>query len=239
LLKDGADSKTVKPAVKTTNTGDFSINETTDSYTLNNVFLGGVMHSFAWTKELLDGGNSHIQDDWVKITDQLPDTRAYYASLLELYKNKDGPQSDLVEKVRKMFAKDFKDNWMMTGTRVTYKPKGKDKVTHNYDSASETSIDTTFVGSDGYVNSKSSFEDEMEVLFGTKDCKEVSEVFKWVTKKATYLWRLNSKPSKGTEERAVVLGVNYGNDGFYINAYVSINYDRPARGVVVAREKVP
>ncbi|MBI2564831.1 hypothetical protein HYV79_02470, partial [Candidatus Woesearchaeota archaeon] len=217
---------------KTSNTRNFSIEEREDSYVLHSVEYADEVCDFTWTKELLDGGNTHTQDYWVKITDQLPDARDYYTSLLELYKNKDGTQSGLVEKVRQMFAKDFKDYWMMTSTRITYKPKGKDKVTHNYNIASETSVNITFVGPDDYVNSKSSFEDEMEVLFGTRDCKEVSKVFKWVTKKATYLYRINSTP-QNTDKRAVVLGVV---SDFVIYAYDVISSGRPARGVVVARE---
>ena len=229
--------KTSTDTSSTTTSGEFLIEELTDGYRLHNVLYDSEVCALTWNTELLDGGNSHKQDEWVKISDQLPDTRAYYASLLALYKNKDGVQSDLVEKVREMFAKDFKENWMMTSTRITYKPKGKDEVTHDLGSNSESSIDVTFVGPDNYVNSKSGFEDEMEALFRTRDCKEVSKVFKWVTKKATYLYRINSTPQKNDQRALLLGGVN---NYFSIDADDDIDYDDgPARGVVVAREKTP
>ncbi|MBI5066457.1 hypothetical protein HZA97_09570 [Candidatus Woesearchaeota archaeon] len=214
--------------------GNFSIEELKDVYVLRGVECGDELGAFTWIKKLLDGGKSHTQEEWVKITYELPDARDYYLSLLALYKNKDGPQAGLVEQVRRMFAEDFKNYLMMTSSRVNYKPGTNDELIHNYGSSSEDCKDIAFVGPCGYVGSENKFEDRINALFGTRNCKEVSDVFNWVTKKATYLWTPNKKPSS-ENTRTVVLGVVSIGVGFGIDA-VDIGSSRPARGVIAVRE---
>ncbi|MBI2564477.1 hypothetical protein HYV79_00615, partial [Candidatus Woesearchaeota archaeon] len=61
LPKDNVNSTTTKPATKTSNTRNFSIEEREDSYVLHSVEYADEVCDFTWTKELLDGGNTHTQ----------------------------------------------------------------------------------------------------------------------------------------------------------------------------------
>ncbi|MBI4919092.1 hypothetical protein HY837_04120, partial [archaeon] len=191
------------------NNNPFFINLSTKVYKLNNVFSNGDICSFAWDRELLDGGKFHTQNEWIGLTNKLPAAKGYYASLLALYENREGPQADLVEEIRQMFAKDFKNNWMMTSTKVIYMPEDLDEIIHTckggwYDSK----ISLDFVGPSVEVNDKNNMDKEMAALLGTlNNCDEISKIFEWVTGKKILLWRLKDKPVEKSE-RAVVFGVD-------------------------------
>ena len=214
--------------------GEFAIENLHDRYRLQGIPYNGEIYVVDWSKKLLDNGNKHTQEEWVQLLQnqefQLPNTHIYHVTCSLLYQHKEGKHSKLVKKLSALFRKDFKDNWMMTSTRVKYNQSDPDKVIHDFKTVNETSVDATFVGPDGYIVDNS-FEDEMNVLLGAGDRDEINSVYNWISGKKPYLWRINSRPSN-TAERAVVLGVYYGR--FLIYAIGNIGNLRPARGVVVS-----
>ena len=173
-----------------------------------------------------------MQDKWVKFLQKsewhLPDALTYHASLAALYQHKDGFQSQLVERIQSVFSAHFKKHWLMTGSRVVYKPQGNDVVKHSHDEVS-----VVIVGADGLVNAQSGFEDSIEALLGMRDLTEVENVYEWISRKKPYLYRLNDKLTQKTE-RAVVLGV-FSSDRFDIVGNISSSW--PALGVVYTGAK--
>ncbi|MBI5065808.1 hypothetical protein HZA97_06230 [Candidatus Woesearchaeota archaeon] len=225
------------PKKKIIDPGNLCVRDLDGRYVLNGVEYDHEVVSVGWSKELLDGGKSHTQKKWTELVKdtkfRIASADLYFASLLILYKNQNSSQAHLVEKVRQLFAKDFNENWMMTSTRLSYKHQGRDEVIHNYGSLESRALKSNFAGNHCYVDEIGGLGNNMIALLGSNDLNEVSEVFKWITGKRTYLRRLN-KPTTGSLERAVVFGGYY----FSIIASGSISSGWPARGVVVVRENL-
>lgn len=207
----------------------FSIESIMDRYRVHGISYNGKISTVDISKALLDNGASHVQSDWVEITKQeewkLPSGPLYFAVLAALYDNKN---ADNVGEVKEMLAKDFKNYFMMTSTRVRYSNNDLDTVVHDFRYATERAEEMNIVGSDGYVSGTSGFGVEMRALVGIDDCQKIEQVGRWITGKKPYLYRLNSKPKEDVE-RALVLGV-YNGVRFII--YADDYYYGRARGMV-------
>ncbi|MBI5065998.1 hypothetical protein HZA97_07205 [Candidatus Woesearchaeota archaeon] len=220
---------------------DFCIEELGDRYVLRNVQYNGGVYSFGVMKDLLDGGNSHTQGEWIELTKdsevKLGSVPDWFAIMFAIYDNKEGIYSGLVERIKALLVEDFdpKKPWMATSTRAIYNSRGKDKVIHNKGYKIEFEIEEDIAGNNGYV--EPGLENAVKPLCGTDNITKIKEVMNWITGKKIYLWR-RTKPTTGSEEWAVVFGVSsiYGN--FVIVANDSVNY-WPSRGVVVVRENSP
>ena len=222
----------------------FSITENDVFYIINGVRINDEVKIVKWTKNLLDEGKTHTQDQWVEQTKdgdvRLASLPAYVATIIALYDNKDVEdqnQKDLVEKVRKVFETDFdpKKPWLMTSTRLTYSSQGSDKIKHDYgydDAPDEISEEIT--GPNEWINASSGLEQTIQALTGTNDLDKMEKAIEWVSTQKPYLWRFNAKPQKD-EQRAVVLG-RYIGIGFDIYCYGNV-IDRPARGAVIVEQK--
>ncbi|MFH1669143.1 MAG: hypothetical protein ABIA62_04405 [Candidatus Woesearchaeota archaeon] len=236
---------------KKTLEGKFRIEELDDRYRFHNLEYHGGVYTVDWSKDLLDNGVSHKQEDWIGIVAdgefKLPSASLYHATIKALYENQDHPvdeQQDLVQTVREVFQKDFKGRWMMTSTRVKYASKNKgwfkkqqpDIVTHDWKTKNARTVNGSYVGPDGYVNETSDFEDVINAILGTDDLTLVEEAYEWIGKegKKPYLWRVNQTPKKDVE-RAVVLGVYVNSNRFGIYANDVIYYYGPVRGVVTQK----
>lgn len=137
-----------------------------------------------------------------------------------------------VKKLRSLFAGDFRNRWMMTATGVTYRAGASGIVTHDAGTPEERTLEARLAGPNGRIDDGMS--GEMQALLGSPDVKRVSDVYKWITGKKSYLWRIDKAPEIGTE-RALVLGVSSLNDVFVIYADVGIvGSGGSARGVRVA-----
>lgn len=211
----------------------FSIKSLADRHMVHGVSYQGEICTVDISKALLDNGASHVQSDWIEMTRQgewkVPSGSLYLAVLVALYDNKN---ADNVGEVKKMLAKDFKEYFMMTSTRVRYSANGLDTVVHDFGYATERAEQMDVVGSDGYVNGTSGFGVEMRALVGIDDCQKIEQVGRWITGKKPYLYRFNSKPREDVE-RALVLGVNVGGR-FIISASDYVDFRR-ARGMVARR----
>ena len=107
------------------------------------------------TENLLDDGNYHTQKEWTnhrKKTGWGPCSAPLIFSVLSaLYDNK-GVKG--VEKLRKLFADDFRNYLMMTATGISYRSSGLDIVTHDAGTPEERTLEARLVGSDGYVDAE-------------------------------------------------------------------------------------
>ncbi len=213
----------------------FSIEKLDDRYRISGVLYEGRASVVDISRELLDDGAEHTQQEWVDLTREqewrVPSGPLYHAVCTALYDNRnhaDEQQRSLVDKVKQMLAKDFKDSWMMTSTRIFYNPQGKDTVVHNFGYENERRVNENIVGVNGFINRGCGFGSTTNALLGTSDGERVKAVYSWLSGKESYLCRLNSNPKK-IDEHVLELGDC---DRFGISADGNVNYVRWARGMV-------
>lgn len=179
------------------------------------------------TEKLLDNGRSRTQSGWRdyrKETGWGPGSGPLITAVLTtLYDNRN---AEGVDELRKIFGDDFRKHWMMTATGITYRAGASDIVTHDPGTPEQRTLDAPLVGLEGRVNERMS--DEIEALLGNRDTSKVGAVYKWVTGKESYLWRLNKQPKQNVG-RALALGDGL---GVVFGIYAGDVIDgRPARGV--------
>jgi hypothetical protein len=104
------------------------------------------------------------------------------------------------ERLRQFLRTSFR-KYPNTLTRIAYEPSGKDKIIHNYKTSDEYSIEESVVGPDGLMNEISN-KKVLESLLGTSNVTQINAVSQWINGTDSYIWRLNSKPSKKDERVA-------------------------------------
>lgn len=202
-------------------------------YTIQGVRLpSGAYGDVQVTEKLLDNGESRTQRGWQDYRNETgwgPGSGPLITAVLTtLYDNR---AAEGVEELRKILGDDFKNRWMMTATGITYRAGASDIVTHDFGTPEQRTLEARLVGSNGLINERMS--EEIQALLGSRDISKIINVYKWVTGKGSYLWRLNKQPEQD-QELVLVLG-NY--DFYYdldIYAFGNVGNCRPARGVRIA-----
>ena len=154
-----------------------------------------------------------------------------YAVCKVLCENKaNAKYARIVEEAKNFLQKAFKENWLNTLSRVQYNSQGLDKVIYESKQVSKEEKLAKLVGRDGCITKpKTDAQEYCQAILGTKDdVAKINEVFKWVTGKESYAWRINSAPSS-IAERVLVLGVN--DDGRFGIDTDGVIVGRPALGV--------
>ena len=215
----------------------FTVSEEADRLVVAPIEYRRELYRVSWSKYLLDNGQSHTQDQWRTLLHggewSLPDGALYYATLSALYQNRQGSHKEGIKKIQRSFRKDFRNDWMMTSTHITYAARGLDTIVHEYKQPGNYTVKARVNGPNEWVTPQSGFEESIDALLGTRNLAQLEKIFQWVSSKKPHLWRLINPPTKN-EQRALVLGVNdYGR--FIINANDSITNGRPARGVVAQK----
>lgn len=151
ILKDIlAGIPTIKQVIEELHNEDFSIEELADRYRLHNLPHHGSFCTVDWSKELIDHGTRHTQEDWIKLTQntewKLPSLPLYHSTITTLYKHKNSEQKNLIQKIRNTLKQDLEKHWMMTSTMITYNPAGKDTATHNYGYPNQYETDENIAG---------------------------------------------------------------------------------------------
>ncbi|MBI4117034.1 hypothetical protein HY449_04800 [Candidatus Pacearchaeota archaeon] len=159
------------------------------------------------SKQLLDRGQNHTQDEWSQFSESAKQKGDFYVGNFPLYhalfaalhnlKGDSQIEKD-VEAARNFLEKEFHANWLITLTRIKYSKTGKDKVIHNHGMQNCSVVDAEFVGPDEYVEDATNME-PYKALLGTDDKNEINSVYKWLTGRRPYLYRVNSKPDKDRE----------------------------------------
>ena len=225
-------------------TAGFSIEEHADRYRIYGVQHNNSMHAVDITRNLLENGASHTQEEWAALTQnkdwqkangiwQLGSAPLQTAAIATLCTNQniaDARQKDLVEKVRDMLKKDFITYGMMTSTRVCYKTQGKDIIIHDYKYPQQTRIKENIAGPDGFINANCGFDNALNALCGISPAI-AEQAYEYIGGRKPYLYRNNSRHAQDTE-RALVLGANSGRFGIYANDIIG---GRPARGWSASR----
>ena len=220
--------------------GNFQIESLADRYRLHHVPYNNDLYVVDWSKELLENGATKTQRDWIAATQstewKIPNLQLYHATLATLYRHKDHAakeQQKLVKELQQVFKTDFAPDkpYMTTSTRIQYAASGFDNVTHYFGYPFAQKHSLALVGQNGYVDSSSGMEAQMEVLLGSCDVAEIKKVYKWVSGKKPYLWRLEQAPAQD-EEQAVVLGCYSYRFNIYCDGGFDISW--PSRGVVAS-----
>jgi hypothetical protein len=207
-------------------------------WTIENVPYRNQLLQVDLLKELLDNGNAKTQDKWSKYSKMakrsgdfyVGDFPLYHSLFASLYNLKDKSN---IEEIRSFLQKQFKEKWLTTLTKIKYNPKGNDEIIHNYNLADEYSFHDSFIGPDEYVkdsNNKTNYKS----LLGSDNLQEINSVYKWITEKDAYLWRINSKP-KTLDERVARFDALSGRAGLSCNWYPSGQYS--SLGVRAAKQR--
>ncbi len=88
-----------------------------------------------------------------------------------------------------------------TLSAVIYTPKGRaDRLVHNYGTSDCYTLEGDFVGPDGLITNIP--ERFLEAVLGEQDPVKIDEVFRWINRTDSYVYRVNSKPGQ-RDERVV------------------------------------
>jgi hypothetical protein len=218
----------------------FSIKELDDCYRITGVQYGLGAYDFAKTTLPSKTPEQHAEHAKKAKPDEFVPASAppVYAICKTLYNNRNGVQKELVKKARKTLEEIIgpEKPWINTLSRAKYNPAGKDKFLHNYKQKNEYPKDATLVGPGGLITKpETQAQEYAQALLDTTDTVEqINTVFKWITTKDSYAYRINNKLEM-EEEWVVVLGVNiYGRFNLIAGNY--FDFDRPAFGVRPAQK---
>ena len=212
-------AKKAKQAAQTTS-GIFSLEDLTDFWQVNGVSYRDGIYQVDLAKTLLDKGNTKIQDRWVEYSKKAISNNEFYVGDFPLYhslfsilfKNKENPNyKTKIEEAKKFISDNMFKYWLMTLTRIEYKPSGKDKVIHNYGMQDQYGIQEDIVGKDDYITQINP-QNELKAILGSDNINEINQVYNWITGKNAYLWRINKKPEKYIE-RVAWFGASSGRAG--------------------------
>ena len=190
---------------------DFSLEELTDFYRINGISYRNEIYTVDLSKTLLESRtqDQHANQRKKAVSDEftVADMPLYYAIKFSLYQNRDNKKySEKILEVRDFIKKQMFGNWLMTLSRVRYNPQGKDIVIHDCDQASQYEIPADFMGNDNFILKISGMKEPLNALLGVNhDVKIINDVYKWLTDKDSYIFRVNSTPSK-IDERVVGFG---------------------------------
>ena len=199
-------AKKAKQAAQTTS-GIFSLEDLTDFWQVNGVSYRDGIYQVDLAKTLLDKGNTKIQDRWVEYSKKAISNNEFYVGDFPLYhslfsilfKNKENPNyKTKIEEAKKFISDNMFKYWLMTLTRIEYKPSGKDKVIHNYGMQDQYGIQEDIVGKDDYITQINP-QNELKAILGSDNINEINQVYNWITGNNAYLWRVNSKPYNDIE----------------------------------------
>ena len=191
-------------------------------WTIEGVSYRGQTHTVDLLKTLLDNGANKTQDEWVEYTKTQKQNNGFYTGDFPLYNSLftalyERRNEKIAEEIREFLKEQFKKNWLTTLTRIKYMPKGLDEIIHNYNLPDQYIINETIIGPDGYLkNAETNAQPALNAVLGSKKTDEIDEIYKWITGKDTYIWRLNNKPKK-IEERVARFSANS------VRAYLNCN----------------
>ncbi|MEK6820585.1 MAG: hypothetical protein AABX71_02630 [Nanoarchaeota archaeon] len=229
--------KTSKPKAKShSKNSDAVISSIADCWQIQGVNYRNNIIRVDLAKQLLDSGKAKTQDRWAEYRNiaepkgdfYTGDMPLYHAVFTALFNQKDKSES---EEAKQFIQKSMREKWLMTLTRPAYQPKGKDKIIHNYNTNDFYPLEETIVGPDRKIAKADSLA--LKNILGTGNIKEIKDIYKWLNDTDTYLYRLNSKPSK-VDERVAWFGAGSGRLGLYCDRYPDFSIS--SLGVRVVRE---
>jgi hypothetical protein len=203
-----------------------------DSWKISGVNYRNGVYVVDLAKELLP---AKTQDEHAQHREQAKgdfytaDMPLYHALFTSLYNQKNNPQT---EEIRAFIQKSMRANWLMTLTRIAYQPKGNDKIIHNCNTKEQYELQENIVGPDRKIVKEDS--SALKALLGTDNIDEIKEVYNYINKTPTYIWRVNSK-QKNVVERIARFNADSGRA--LLGCYRYPDYSNSALGVRASRTK--
>ena len=213
-------AKKTQATVNTPVSAEFSLEDLTDFWQVNGVNYRDGIYQIDLAKTLLDNGNNRTQNEWVEYSKKaiarnefyVGDFPLYHSLFSVLFRNKENTKyKDRINDVKELISKNMFNYWLMTLTRIEYKPSWKDKVIHNYGMQDQYGIQEDIVGKDDYITQINP-QNELKAILGSDNINEINQVYNWITGKNAYLWRINKKPEKYIE-RVAWFGASSGRAG--------------------------
>src|SRR3989344_6750258 len=189
-----------------------NLTSTQDSWKIEGVEYRDGIYTVNLAKQLLDNGNLKTQQEWIDYRNQSQKNRGFYTADMPLhhsifkalYQQRDTTEA---KEAREFLEKQFREKWLQTLTRITYTPKGKDKLTHNIGTQEQYEIAENIVGESGQIiNIKT--PKFLEALLGSSNKEEINNIYKWITNKDAYIWRINENPKQNLERVAGFVSVS-------------------------------
>lgn len=233
------------PPVNSTPTGvapssssSFSLSDETDFWRLNGVLYKGTFELVDLSKSLLDESEAHTQDEWAaRYIDAAsnngfytPDFPLIYGIVKALYDAKDSVAE--TAQVRNFLRIQSRARWLMTLSRIAYKPTGNDLISHNYGTPDRYEQEVDFITPDEKIIDTSN-PASYQTLLGTQDSvQDINAVFHWLNGTDTFAWKVNSKP-RALDERVAGFGAD--SVRAYLYCYGSAESRYTSLGVRVIR----
>ena len=242
-LEDLKRKGTKPPPPNPTLKGDFSLEDLADFWTIHGISYRNEIYTVDLQKILLDNGSSKTQQQWSEFSKQAIQNNGFYVGnyplyhslFSSLYKNK-GNQTykDKIEEIRQFLKDKFFNHYLITLTRIIYTTSGKDKVIHNYGLNDQYETKEDIIGPNELVKTASN-KAPYKALLDTDDIDEINNIYKWITEKDAYLWRINKKPKKKEDERVAGFGAD--SSRAFLGCPGDPGYSDPALGVRVAKNR--
>jgi len=220
------------------NGASFSLSDEADFWRISGVPYKGTFELVDLSKSLLDESEAHTQDEWAAhyidatSNDEFytPDFPLIYGIVKALY----GAHDKVAETatVQNFLRTESRARWLMTLSRIAYKPTGNDLISHNYGTPDKYEQEVDFITPDEKIINTSK-PDSYQTLLGTPDSvQDINAVFHWLNGTDTFAWKINSKPSV-LEERVARFGANSGSA--YLDCYWDAGNRDASLGVRVIR----
>lgn len=196
-----------------------------DFWLIKNVKYKNQTKNYKLKKQLLENKTQQEHIEYAKENPNdfnIQDLPVYHAIFKTIYNL---PEQQEKQEIKDFLKKSIKDYWLLTGTQIDYTPKRKDIINHRIENQS---IKENIVGPDEWVkNSKT--PEVYKALLQDSNLENINNIYKWITEKDQYLWRINSKP-KNIEKRLVGLGS--ADDRSVFNADDGLSYSSRCFGVL-------
>ena len=223
---------------ETATAGNSAIEDKTDFWRIDNVPYGNRVSSVGLAKTLLDSGNAKTQDEWAEYSRQARQSNGFYVGSFQLYYSlfsqlhslrENQSMRNIAEEARQFISNKMLKKYLITLTRLQYKASGNDVIIHNYGMPDQSQASGNLTGKDGWItNTDTNAQSMLELLTGESDVAKINEVYKWITGKKSYLWRVNSK--QDSERIARFSAVS---DGVDLDCYWGSRDSDPAFGVKI------
>ena len=219
-----------------------SINSVSDYWSIDGVQYRNGIHTVDLSKSLLDGDSAKTQDQWVahyndakgKNEFHAPDFPLLYGIVRALHTARDNASVKTeIDEAKKFLFDKSRAHWLMTLTRVRYKPSGTDLIIHNYGTPDKYESTTDFIGLDEYITATKQPLAYQKLLGTVDNTQQIHDVFKWLNGTDTYLWRVNSHPDSSID-RVARFSADSGRADLYCNGDPTIS--NLALGVRVAKK---
>jgi len=168
------------------------------------------------SKVLLHSGAEHTQDEWItryeKAIDDCefytPDFPALYGIIKALYTARDDiSQAAQIAEAQEFLKNTSREMWLMTLTRISYHPAGKDLIIHNFGTRNRYEKSVDFITLNEWIKNTSKPASYQALLDTQDSVQEINSVFFWLNGTNAHSWKVNSKPDN-VIERVAEFGTN-------------------------------